>query len=106
MSGVELRAFRGTHRSAVYRAYEVEHEAFRRIVGAAGSELLPTVSRLEPDETFDARAARRIATELTQLRSTAALVELDGDLAALAEVANWCAHARGDAWLMVRRLDG
>ena len=102
---VEFRAFRGTHRSAVYRSHVTVNAAFDRIVEAATAELLPTVTHLVIGETYDPRAARRIATEITQLRSAVVLLDLDSDLSAIARVANWCAHARGEAWLTVRAVD-
>jgi hypothetical protein len=103
---VEFRAFRGTRRSSVYRAHTVETSAFRRIVEAAAAERLAELPRLASPAAaeLDAAAARRIATELTQLRSAAVVVDLDRDLAAIAAVANWCAHGRGRAWLTVQQL--
>ncbi|HEV8460954.1 MAG TPA: hypothetical protein VGQ38_09620 [Gaiellaceae bacterium] len=104
---VEVRAFRGTHRSAVYRSHSIERIALRRIVAVAIGERLPTLGQLSNEEslTFDAPEARRIAAEITQLRSAALLLDLDQDLAAIARVANWCGHARGTAWLTVRQLE-
>lgn len=103
---VEFRAFRGTHRSAVYRSHAIDRAALGRIVDAATAELLPTVSHIviEGTSRYDPRAARRIATEITQLRSAVVLLDLDHDLAAIARVANWCAHARETAWLTIRVL--
>jgi len=98
---VEFRAFRGTRRSSVYRSHTVDGAVFRRIVDAAAAEGLDEVAQLAPASELDGPAARRIALELTQLRSAALIVDLDGDLAALAAVANWCARARGNAWLTV-----
>ncbi len=104
---IEFRAFRGTHRSAVYRSHAIERVTLRRIVLAALGERLPTLAQLstEEDVTFDATAARRIATEITELRSAAVLLDLDHDLAAIAGVANWCGHARGTAWLIIREVE-
>jgi hypothetical protein len=98
---IEFRAFRGTRRSSVYRSHAIADGAFRRIVDASAVERLPALQRLEAGAELDAANARGLAAELTQLRSSAALVDLDSDLAAIAAVANWCAHARGSAWLTV-----
>lgn len=104
---IEFRAFRGSQRSAVYRSHIVDRISFRRIVVAAVGEQLPTLSRLagEENQTLDAPEARQIATEITQLRSAAVLLDLDQDLAAIAGVANWCGRARGTAWLTVKWSD-
>jgi hypothetical protein len=99
--GVEVRAFRGTRRSSVYRAHAVGAAETERIRAAAGRLGLPLLAALEPGE-LDKREARRLADELTRLRASATLLELDDTLTALAEVASWCARASGRAWL---RLD-
>jgi hypothetical protein len=50
-------------------------------------------------------AARQLADELTALRANGVAIDLDDDLTALAEVANWCARARGRAWLQIRPVE-
>ena len=60
---------------------------------------------LRIDAELDKGGARRLADDLTALRASAVALELDDDLTALAEVANWCARARGRAWLQVRSLE-
>jgi hypothetical protein len=102
--GIELRAFRGTRRSSTYRAHAIPEAAARRLAGVAaagGFAGLAAVARGE-EGAIDKRSARRLADEATGLRSSALALELDDDLTALAEVANWCARARGRAWLQVR----
>ncbi len=100
---VEFRAFRGTRRSSVYRSHRIDGETFRRIVEASSAEGLAALRQLAPDSELDAVEARQVAAELTRLRSSAVVVDLDSDLAAIAAVANWCARARGSAWLTVQR---
>lgn len=102
---VEFRAFRGTQRSSVYRAHVVEAKVLRRIVEAAAKERLAVLGQIEiaqPRE-LEPAAARQLAGELTRLRSHAVLPELDRELTAIAEVANWCARSREKAWLRVSR---
>ena len=94
---LEVRAFRGTRRSSTYRSYAVTADRAGRL-----RALTPS---LREDAEFDKRGARQLADELTALRASATALELDDDLTALAEVANWCARARGRAWLQVRPLE-
>lgn len=100
---VEFRAFRGTQRSAVYRSHVVAAPAAGRIVSAASQEGLPVLAQLQTDRAseLEPAAARLLANELSELRSRALLLDLDSDLIALAEVANWCARSRERAWLRV-----
>jgi hypothetical protein len=97
---MELRAFRGTRRSSVYRSHLLAESDVRRVREAARGLGLALLPSLAPGE-LDKRDARRLADELTRLRTSAALLELDDELAALAAVANWCARASGRAWLRV-----
>jgi hypothetical protein len=103
---IELRAFRGSRRSSTYRAHEVGAEAAAQIGAVATSagltELAGAVSAA--DRELDKRSARVLADEATRLRMTARVLELDDDLTAIAEVANWCGRAAGRAWLQVRTL--
>ena len=100
---VEFRAFRGSRRSSVYRSHTLTDAALARIVDVAARERLPALSSLgEPGpHDVDKRDARRFADEATSIRAAATLLELDEDLTALAEVANWCARSREDAWLRI-----
>jgi hypothetical protein len=103
MSGetVELRAFRGTRRSSVYRAHAVSSAAFARIVAAGAGHALAGVRNLAADVTLDKQEARQLADELGSIRASLELPDLDADLTALAEIARWCSRASGDAWLRV-----
>jgi hypothetical protein len=100
---VEFRAFRGSRRSSVYREHVLTQEALVRILEVAereGLTLLASLDQYGPHE-LDKPDARRLAHEATRIRRAAALPQLDVDLTAIAEVANWCAHARGDSWLRI-----
>ena len=97
---MELRSFRGSRRSSVYRVHAVGPTAAERIRRAAFELGLPLLATLSPGE-LDKRDARRLADELTRLRASAALLEIDDELTALAAVANWCARAGGSAWLRI-----
>src|SRR6266446_6118469 len=79
---VELRAFRGTRRSSIYRAHVVAVAAFRRIVGAAADEQLSLRGSLNQNVSveLDKDDARRLADEAKRLRLRASLLELDDDL--------------------------
>jgi hypothetical protein len=96
--GLEVRAFRGSRRSSTYRVHAVAASRAARL-----TSLAPT---LRPGAELDKRGARGLAEELATLRKGALALELDDDLTALAEVANWCARARGRAWLQVRSIPG
>ena len=100
---VEFRAFRGTQRSSVYRSYKVDLDVFERIVGAARREGQTGLAalRVEGSADLEPAVARQLAAELTQLRARAVLPDLDRELVALAEVANWCARSREKAWLRI-----
>ena len=100
---VEIRAFRGTRRSSVYRGHVVTEVDFRRIASAArrrGLALLPTLESFGPRD-LGKREARMLAAETTALRVSGELPELDADLTEIAEVARWCARASGKAWLRI-----
>jgi hypothetical protein len=88
MPSVAIRAFRGTRRSSVYREHVLDEAAYERMAAGWPREL-------------DKAGARRLAEELTALRASAALLDLDDDLTAIAELARWCARAGGDGWLRI-----
>ena len=100
---VEFRAFRGTQRSSLYRSHVIAATALARVVRTASQERLPLVARLQTNDAteLEPTAARLLASELNELRSRALLLDLDADLVALAEVANWCARSREKAWLRI-----
>jgi hypothetical protein len=100
---IEIRAFRGKREASVYRDHVFPVARFVRILEVADRErltLLASLGRYGPE--LGKPEARQLAEEATTLRATGALPELDADLTAIAEVANWCARARGDSWLTVR----
>jgi hypothetical protein len=104
-SFVEFRAFRGTRRSSVYRRHAIPRQSLERIVEAARAGGLPVLGGLDPAKQHELgkRDARRLAEEASQLRASAVLLELDSDLTAAAEVANWCARAGERSWLRIQR---
>src|SRR5262245_60264710 len=92
---VELRAFRGTRRSSVYRDHLVAASEFGRVVVAAAEHGLPLLPSLDVygRHSLDKAEAKRLAEEATELRMSGRLADLDDELTAIAEVARWCAHA-------------
>jgi hypothetical protein len=88
MPSVAIRAFRGTRRSSVYREHVLDYAVYERIAAGWPHEL-------------DQAGARRLAEELTAVRASAALLDLDDDLTAIAELARWCARPGGDGWLRI-----
>jgi len=103
-AALEIRAFRGTRRSSVYRGHALTTRTFIRIRTAASSRGLSLISSLNPagHTDLDQADALRLASEATELRLSAALPDLDTDLTAVTEIARWCAHAQRNAWLTIR----
>jgi hypothetical protein len=99
---VEARAFRGTRKKSVYRSHPLGYRQLVRIADAAEQSSLRLVATLAalPCEV-EKDDAGRLAAELSELRLSGALIDLDDDLTALAELARFCARARGGAWLTV-----
>jgi hypothetical protein len=100
---VEVRAFRGTRKASVYREHVLVEAAFVRILEVADREgltLLQSLDQFGPHELGKADA-RRLANEATSIRASGVLPELDDELTALAEVANWCARATDNSWLRI-----
>lgn len=102
---VELRAFRGSRRSSVYRAHVIDASDFARIVESAHGHRLAALAALGAQQAhrLGKQEARTLADDLDELRAAVELPELDGDLTALAEVARWCSRAAAEAWLTVER---
>ena len=100
-----MRAHRGTRRTSVYRDRVVPAQRFARIVATAAELRLDCLASLASPgrHRLDKRQARRLAVEAELVRRSAAVLELDDDLAAIADVARWCARASGPAWLTVGR---
>jgi hypothetical protein len=102
-SQVEIRAFRGSRRTSVYRKQLVAGESFARILAVAGRlrlGLLSSLDRLGARE-LGKRQARTIAEEATRIRASGELPDLDDDLIAFAEISRWCAHSSGGAWMKI-----
>jgi hypothetical protein len=100
---VEVRAFRGTRRTSVYCEHRLADEDFARIHEAAsarGLELLASLEPCEPHE-LDKEGAQRLAEEMTEVRRSGDVPDLDDDLTALTEVARWCARATKHSWLKI-----
>lgn len=102
---IEVRAFRGTRQASVYRDVVVPERPFVRILVVAEQAGLSLLASLDPPgpHELDKDRARALAEEVTELRSSGELPDLDQDLVSLAEIARWCAHAREDAWLRIVR---
>jgi hypothetical protein len=100
---IEIRAFRGSRRTSVYHEHVVGESAFQRIVEAAATRGLPLLSSLDRfgAHELDKRRARQLAAEVDAVRMGGELLDLDGELTAIAEVARWCARAPGESWLTV-----
>ena len=100
---VQIRAFRGTRRSSVYREHLLPQKAFVEILAVGkrdGLAALASLDRRGPHE-LDKQNAHRVPDEVGRLRAGGELVELDEDLAAIAELARWCARASAAAWMKI-----
>jgi hypothetical protein len=101
---IAIRSFRGTRKSSVYRELLLPEATFVRLRAAAARHNLVLLASLEPGQRkLDELDAQTLAEQLTQLRSTAAVPDLDADLTAITQLARWCAHARKAAWLTITR---
>jgi len=76
-----------------------------RVGEAAKQTGLPVLASLRSGRELNKAEARQLAGELDAMRARQELPELDRDLVAIAEIARWCAHARGDARLRVALQD-
>src|SRR5262249_28729653 len=67
---VELRAFRGTRRTSVYRAHVLSESAFSRILAAGAGRGLTVLSSLDAHRRheLDKARAEQLAKEATDLR--------------------------------------
>jgi hypothetical protein len=100
-----IRGFRGTRRSSIYREHLVTATVLMRLVEAAEQKGLPVLASLREDRELTRGEARQLAGELDAIRARQELPDLDRDLVAIAEVARWCAHARGEARLRIALLN-
>jgi hypothetical protein len=100
---VEIRAFRGTRRASVYREHALSEKDFARILAAGAARRLPLLASLDQylPHQLDKANAQRLADEITDVRMSGELPELDHDLTAIAEVARWCAHAADRSWVEI-----
>jgi hypothetical protein len=100
---VEVRSFRGSRRASVYREHVLPEEAFARILEVGRQTdlaLLASLDQYGPHE-LDKRQAAQFAEEVTRIRTSAEVPELDADLTAIAEVARWCARATDESWMKI-----
>ncbi|MGN6799498.1 MAG: hypothetical protein ACTHKS_15260 [Gaiellaceae bacterium] len=99
---VEARAFRGTRKKSVYRSHPLGYHHLVRIAAAGEQSGLALVAALGalPCE-IEKEDAERLAAQLSELRLSGALLDLDDELTARAELARFCTRARGGAWLTV-----
>ena len=76
---------------------------FGRLLKVGGHQVLPVLASLSGPGTqeLSKRRARELADELTRIRRSGELVDLDDEVAALATLARWCARATGDAWMTI-----
>jgi hypothetical protein len=100
---VEIRAFRGTRRSSVYREHVVAAAAFVLMLELARREGLTLLAALTPrgPHELETDDAQRLAHELTSLQASGVPPDLDDDLTAFAELARWCGRAGEDSWLRI-----
>ena len=100
---VEVRAFRGTRRKAVYCGHRLSDENFGRIHEAATARGLTLLASLDPGEPheLDKDGAHQLAEEMTDVRRSGEVPDLDEDLTAITEVARWCARATESSWLKI-----
>lgn len=100
---VEIRAFRGTRRASVYREHALSENDFARILAAGTARGLSLLASLHHDgpHELDKERAQRLADEITDVRMSGELPELDRDLTAIAEVARWCSRASDQSWLKI-----
>lgn len=97
--GVTIRAFRGTRRSSVYRECVVPERVFSRLLAAGESNGLPSLSSLDAlgQHKLDKNRARKLAREVTAIEA----VLHEPQLAAIVEIALWCAHSTATSWLTI-----
>jgi hypothetical protein len=104
---VHARAFRGTRKKSVYRDHVIPANDLARIAEAGRKAELHLVASLAslPCE-LNKKDALHLAGQLSELRLGAELLDLDNHLTTLAELARFCARARGGAWLTFARWSG
>jgi hypothetical protein len=100
---VEIRAFRGTRRSAVYREHVVAGIVFARMLLAARDRDLPLLSSLDRAGPYRLAPpqARQLAREVDALEDAVRSPAFSRHLEAIGDVARWCARARGRSWMTI-----
>ena len=85
----------------MYRECVVSDALFRRLLAAGATRGFLSLKALEPrgQHKLDKKHARRFAREVAAVQD--ALRE--PEVAAIIEVALWCAHATHNSWLTIRR---
>jgi hypothetical protein len=87
----------------VYRAHVVPEADFARILEFGAARDMALLASLDPHvpHELDKEDARQLAAEATEIRMSGELLDLDGDLVAIAEVARWCARAPARSWMTI-----
>ena len=87
----------------MYYGHRVSDENFARIHTAASARGLALLASLDPNDEheLDKESAYRLAEEMTDVRRSGDVPDLDDDLTAIAEVARWCARATEGSWLKI-----
>lgn len=87
----------------MYCGHRLSDDDFARIHEAAAARGLALLASLDPREPheLDKIGAHRLAEEMTDVRRSGDVPDLDDDLTALAEVARWCARATESSWLKI-----
>ena len=103
--GVAIRVFRGSRRAAVYQEHVVPERAFARMLAAGRRHRLPLLSSLQQHtaDQLDQDQARQLSNEIEAVRGAPDLHDLDQHLAAVADLARWCARSREQSWLTILR---
>jgi hypothetical protein len=98
-SDVEIRAFRGTERSSVYRECVVPIELFRRLLATGKSRRLRSLSALDPygPHKLDREHAKQFAEDVAVVQDTVN----EPRFAEIVAVARWCAHSTAKSWLRI-----
>ena len=85
----------------MYRECVVSDALFRQLLAAGATHGLSSLTALEADapHRLDKQHARRFAREVAAVQDSFH----EPEVAAIIEVALWCAHATHNSWLTIRR---
>jgi hypothetical protein len=100
---VDIRACRGPRPHSVFREHAIPEGLFVRAVYVASAyelHLLPTLDQYGPYE-LSKEQARTLADEARLIRTVLSDDVLDPHLAAIHDVALWCAHSPADASILI-----